>query len=448
MNQPELPFEVMETTRTASTRAVSFDQLRIRRPVRNQVEMMARDLDSLVPEDHTVRGVWQFINRMDLSEFYGSIKAAVDRPGRPASDPQVLLALWVYASAEGISSSRTLDDLCKQHDAYRWLCGGVPVDYHTLSDFRVAHKEALDHLLTEILAVMMDKKLVTLKAVAQDGVRVRASAGAGSFHRLSHLEKCLCQAKEQIERLAQEREHPDPEVSARERSARERAARERAERINEALKELPAIQAAKDRQRRNSKKSLRPEVSEARASTTDAKVRVMKMPDGGWRPAYNVEFATDVGSGVIAGVGVINEGDSNQGPPMEAQVAQRSGGIHPEAYLIDGGFAQRDTITTLSEREVTVYAPVRPPRTTTSGRESKSPRCDDSPAVVAWRERMETDEAKQIYKERAATAEWTNAQARSHGLNSFSVRGLDKVLCVALLVAVAHNILRGIVLGA
>ena len=424
------------------------EEARVRRPVRNQVEMMARDLDSLVPQDHPVRAIWDFLDGLDLSAFYSSIKAVLERPGRPAVDPQVLLALWVYATVEGVGSARRLERLCQEHDAYRWLCGGISMNYHTLADFRVAHQEDLDRLLTDIVATLMDQDLVTLKQVAQDGVKVRASAGASSFHRRDHLEECLIDAEAQVQRLAREREHPDPEISRREQAARDRAARERRERVQQALRQLPAVQAAKERQRRTKAIVEREKVGEARISTTDPAARVMKMADGGYRPAYNVQLATDVASGAIVGVTVVNQGnDTGQAPPMEAQVAQRTA-THPEAYLIDGGYAQRETITTLTDRQVTVYAPVRPPRTITSGRERISPRNDDSPAVMAWRQRMETEDARRVYKLRGATAEWANAQLRGHGLLPFTVRGLGKVLSVTLMVVIAHNLLRWLALVA
>ena len=445
MNQPGLPMDLPDTKPPSPSVCTLPAQARVRRPVRNQIEMMLRDLDSLISEDHPVRAIWEFLQGLDLAAFYSSIKAVLDGPGRPAGDPQVLLALWVYAMVEDVGSARQLDRLCKEHDVFRWLCGGVPVDYHTLSDFRVAHQEALDKLLTEIIATMMNQKLVTLKQVAQDGTRVRAGAGAGSFHRKDSLEQCLAAAEEQVKRLAEERDHPDPEVSLREQAARERAARERAERVRAALRELPALQAAKERQRRTKRKIERTKITEARVSTTDPMVRVIKMPDGGYRPALNVQLATDAGSGVIVGVAVVNEGnDAGQAETMEAQVASRSG-VHPKDYLIDGGFAQRDTVTTLTKRPVTVYAPVRPPRTMTSGRERSSPRRDDTPEVIAWRQRMESEEAKSIYRLRAATAEWANAQLRCHGLARFTVRGLNKALSVVLLVAIAHNLMRWLV---
>lgn len=417
------------------------EEARLRRPVRNQVQMMLRDLDSLVADDHPARAIWEALQRLDLSSFYAPIKATLDRPGHPATDPAVLLALWLYATSEGVGSSRDLEELCANHDAYRWLCGGVSMNYHTLADFRTAHPAELDRVLTEILAVLLSAGMVTLKRVAQDGVRVRASAGSGSFHRKDHLEECLQEAREQVERLAQEREHPDPHSSVRQQKARQRAVEERSRRIEEALRQLPELQAAKERQQRTLAKKRREKIGEARVSATDPDARVMKMPDGGFRPAYNVELATDVASGIIVGVDVVNQGsDANQATPLEEQVGDRTGS-HPEAYLIDGGFAQREEITTLTQRGVTVYAPLR---MRASGRSQNLARPDDSPEVVAWRDRMGTDAAKAVYRERAATSEWTNAQVRQHGLTHFTVRGLSNVRTMALLVALTHNLLRWI----
>jgi transposase len=446
MSQKELPMDLPEAKTLSPSVATTPDQARLKRPVRNQVEMLLRDLDSLIPDDHPVRAIWEMIKRLDLAAFYTSIKSVTAAPGRPASDPQVLLALWIYGTVEGVGSARRLDRLCHEHDAYRWLSGAVPVDYHTLADFRVCHQADLDKLLTEIIASMMHNKLVTLKEVAQDGTRVRVSVGSGSFHRKATLERCLAEAEEQVQRLALERDRPDTGVNLREQAARERAARERMERVQAALRELPAVEAVKAKQRRTKSKADRAKVTEARVSTTDANTRVIKMADGGFRPACNVQFATDTASGVIVGAGVVSEGsDAGQAEGMVNQIELRSG-VRPESYLIDGGFAQRETVTRLTKRQITVYAPVRSPNTKISGREQTSPRSDDTPEVIAWRVRMETEEAKAIYKRRAATAEWTNAQTRHHGLNRFTVRGLGKELSLVLLVAIAHNLLRWVAL--
>jgi transposase len=382
---------------------------------------------------------------LDLSAFYGSIKAVLEGPGRPTTDPQVLLALWLLATVEGVGSARRLARLCEEHDAYRWLCGGVPINYHMLSDFRVAHQGALDELLTQIVASLMAAGAVTLERVAQDGMRVRASAGASSFRRRERLKKCLEEAWAQVARLAQEREHPDPGVSQRQRRAQERAAREREERVEQALKYLPQVEETKERQQQSRAIAKREKVTAPRASTTDPEARVMKMPDGGFRPAYNAQLATDTASGVIVGVKVVNTADPGQAAPMEGQVVRRTG-EHPKDYLMDSSFVTRADITTLDRRGVTVYAPVRQPRNKPEG-ERYQPRYEDSGEVVRWRQRMATMEAQAIYKQRGATAEWVNAQVRQHGVSQFTVRGLAKITTVMLLAVVAHNLMRWVTLA-
>ena len=195
------------------------EDARLYRPVRDQVEWLPRSLDACLPQEHVARSIWKFVQGLPLSEFYASIKAVLGHAGHPTTDPQVLLALWVLATAEGIGSARVLDRLCDEHDAYRWLRGGVPINYHMLSDFRGSHPQEMNDLLTNILGSMMAEELVTLRHVAQDGMRTRASAGAASFRRRETLEECLVKARKQVERLAEEREHPDPGVSRRQLAA-------------------------------------------------------------------------------------------------------------------------------------------------------------------------------------------------------------------------------------
>jgi len=421
---------------------------RVRRAERHQVVIQVASLDSLLPEDHRVRLVWEYVEGLDLSRLYEAIGSVEGRAGRDAIDPRILMALWLYATLDGVGSARQLARLCKDHVVYRWLCGGVSVNYHTLADFRTAHPDLLDDLLTQSVATLMHEGLVTLERVAQDGMRVRASAGASSFRRASSLQRCLVEAEQQVSALAAEREHPDPGRSARQEAARERAAKERQRRVEEALRRMPEIEAAKERRKKNRSKAERKKVSEARVSTTDPESRVMKMPDGGFRPAYNLQMATDRDSQVIVGVAVDTTGsDGGLAPPVLEQVVERTGQL-PEAYLIDGSFAKREDITALELRGVTVYAPTRSPRTTTSGRTKSEPRRDDTPQVACWRERMETEEAKEIYKQRAATAECVNAHARRRGLMQLSVRGAYKVRSVLLLMAITHNLLRWITLSA
>lgn len=448
---PELP-GIPEERAQQSKASVGAHAQRIARAVREQIELVPQSLEDRVAAEHPARAIWALLERLDLGGFYTTIRAAVDGPGRPASDPRVLLSLWMLATVEGIGSARRLARLTEEHDAYRWLRGGVPVNYHLLSDFRVVHQAELNELLTQTIALLLAEQLVTLQRVAQDGVRVRAAAGSGSFRRRETLERCLKQAREQVERLASEREAPEtqnPTVSRKQEAARERAAKDRLERVERALKALPALEAIKEQQRKKLSKERQGRVTEARVSTTDPDARVMKMGDSGFRPAFNIQVATDGAGRAILGIEVSQQGsDGGLVAPMEAQVVERTG-QHPAEYLVDGGLATRDDITTLAAHKVTVYAPVEPPRTTTSGRTASDPRPDDTPAVAAWRQRMGTDDGKAIYRQRSGIAEWTNAQLRTrHSLQRFTVRGLDRVTSVVLLLAVTHNLLRYLSLAA
>lgn len=411
---------------------------RVRRPVRDQVELVPRDLESLVPADHPARAIWALLERLDLSAFYGSIKAVTGRAGRPASDPQVLLGLWLLATVQGVASARELARLCEQHDVYRWLRGGVPVNYHQLAAFRAHRTAELDELLTSLIATLLEQELVQLERVAQDGVRVRASAGTRSFRGSKGTERALKTAREQVAALAAEREQPDPQRSRREAAARERAVREREERVARAAAQLPVLEAMKERQRKRRGGKGAQKVSEPKVSTTDPEARIMRMADGGFRPAYNIQFATDHKSGVIVGVEVSNQGsDGGLALPMADQVTGRSS-HHPENYLVDGGYVDREQFTELEQRGIRVYAPLRPRE---AG--SKGPRRGDSPEIIRWRERMQTQEAQAIYRQRGASAEWVNAQARGrYGVQQLLVRGITKVTSAMLLVAIAHNLMR------
>lgn len=409
-------------------------ELRILRPNRHQIEWRPMVLDALLPEDHLARVVWAYAEGVDLGPIEVRFRSVQGRAGRPVCDRRVYFALWLYAMFDSVGSARRLAKLATEHAAYLWLCGGVPVNYHELAAFRTEHPEWLDGLLTESMATLMAEGLMTLERVAQDGVRVRASAGTSSFRRAGSLEKCLEEAEEQVATLRRELDSDPAGATRRQAAARERAARERAERVQRALEELPKVGA---RRREKNKRTREP-----RASTTDAEARVMKMPDGGFRPAYNVQFATDTASQGIAGVEVTNAGsDGGQLLPMVEQIERRTG-TTPKEMLADGDFAKKEDIEALAAppREVTVYAPVRASKK--AGGAPHAPRPSDGPAVADWRQRMATPEAQAIYKERASNAECVNADVRNHGLTRFLVRGLAKVRAVAIWQALAHNVRR------
>ena len=333
----------------ASKRVSGDGPARVSRPDRHQSWLRPEILDELIPHNHRARAIVAAVEGLDLSAFYASIKSRGSEPGRPATDPTMLVALWLFATSEGVGSGRQLARLCERDDVYRWICGGVSVNYHTLTDFRVRQSAALDGLLTQLLAVLMHRRLVSLKRVAQDGVRVRANAGTSSFRRKASLQECLVEAKQQVARAKQLLDKDDPTRLDKQQAAVARAAREREDRVTAALDELKQLQA---KQSAKSDSKAKPEAKsngkakEPRASTTDPEARVMRMGDGGYRPAFNIQFATDTESKVIVGVGVTNNGsDYGLIAPMLEEVERRTG-EQLEEWLADdcyGGISRRST---------------------------------------------------------------------------------------------------------
>jgi transposase len=430
---------------------------RLRYAERSQIEWRPVSLDELVADSHCVRLVWRFVEGLDLTMLFETIKAVDGRPGHPPADPRILLALWLYATVKGIGSARELARLCEEHVAFRWLCGGVSMNAKTLADFRVDHGAVLERLLVDSFTALVQAGVASLERVAQDGVRVRASAGAASFRRHSTLEDCRREAEQAIQDLRAKLDTDPGSASRRQAAARQRAVEEREQRVRAALAVTAELQAQQQEQaRRAAERAAKKtqdegngtkgktktaagekEPREPRASTTDAQARNMKMADGGFRPAYNVQFATDTKSTAIAGVSVDNIGsDKGKMAPMNDLLTEHYG-ERPGQHLVDGGFVKFDDIEALAKNGVETFAPVPKPRDASQDRYAPHP--DDSPVVAEWRQRMGSDAAKAIYKQRAASAECANAQARNRGLTQFLVRGLEKVKTSALWYALAHN---------
>ena len=424
---------------------------RLRKAERRQVSLRPVSLEDLLPADHRARFVWAFAERLDLSALYGAIKAVEGHPGHPPADPRILLALWLYATVEGVGSARELDRLCREHIGFEWLCGGVGMNHTTLAEFRVAHGAVLERLLVDSFAAMLKTGHASLERVAQDGMRVRAAAGAASFRRRASLERCRAEAAAEVARLRAELEADPASPEPAQAAARLRAAADRERRVA----------GGAGRGRRNSRRSGRPTVActtrthqsrramkaagaakpppEPRVSTTDAEARVMKMPDGGFRPAFNLGVASDPRSTMIAAVTLDNTGsDKGQLRPMSDQLAAVYG-QRPGEHLVDGGFTKLADIEALAAAGVVVFAPVPKPRD--AARDPHAPRDGDGPGVAAWRQRMGSEAAKAVYKERAATAECVNAQCRNRGLLRFLVRGIENARTVGLWHALAHNMI-------
>jgi transposase len=428
--EPPTPSQVAQS--------VTAGKPRLRVPIRDQIEVRWASLDDLLEADHPVRIVWAAVCALDLKSWLSEIKAVERHVGRDATDPRLLVALWTFATLKGIGSARELDRLCCECLPYQWLCGGVSVNYHMLSDFRSQGGQKWDELLTQIVGVLLDADLVKMVRVAQDGMKVRASAGKSSFRRQGRLEECLAEARQQVETLRQLAEEDGEELNRRQHAARKRAANERQQRIEEAMRQREELQRQKEATAKwNGRKA-----DEARASTTDPEARTMKFADGGYRPGYNVQFATDTESGVIVGVEVTNAGnDSEQLPPMLDQLNDRYERV-PDIALVDGGFATINTIEQADDRGCTVYAPLKDEeKQRAKGTDPHARKKGDSDAVAAWRSRMGTEAAKLIYRLRAQTAEWVNAQCRNRGFWHMPVRGRPRCRIVALLYAIAHNLI-------
>jgi transposase len=437
-----LPFksdDLSEPTPAQAAQKPGRGTPRLRVPHRDQVEMSWSSLDERLDPDSPARIVWSLVCKLDLDAWLVDIKAIEHHVGRNATDPRLLVALWVFATLKGIGSAREIERLCKECLPYQWLCGGVTVNYHMLADFRSQGGDKWDELLTQIVATLMAENLVTMDRVAQDGMKVRADAGKSSFRREDRLKELLEAARLQVETLKRLAETNPDELTQRQRAARERAAKDRQARIEEAVRQCGELRQEREE---SAKKSCR-KPTEARASTTDPEARVMNFSDGGYRPGYNVQYATDTASGIIVGVEVTNAGtDSEQMPPMLDQLEERYRRL-PDDALVDGGFASLDAIKATEKRGCKVYAPLKDAeKQKKAGKDPYARKKYDSDETAAWRKRMGEEASQLIYRLRCQTAEWVNAQCRNRGFWHMPVRGQAKCRMVATLYAITHNLIH------
>lgn len=395
---------------------------RVTHPVRNQSEIRFELPEDALPPEHPARVLWSVLSRIDLSAFLEDARAVEGGSGRPTSSPRMLLTLWTYAISRGIGSAREIERLTRTDVAYLWIVGDQHPGRSTIAAFRVEHLAALDGVLTDVLAALVHQGVLSLETVAIDGMRVRANASAPSFRREASLEELREQAALHLKAVLADAD--DPTLSARQRAARVAKARDFQERVDSALEIVGELNAAR-----------KPGSKPARASSTDPDARVMKMGDGGFRPGMNVQMATagDAMGGprTIVAVGVNNVGsDMGTLKPLVEQIEQRTGEL-PGQVLADANHANHDAITALTQRGVEVLVPV-PERTRKTG---------GTPEIEAWKARMQTREARELYRARAGLCELTNANARRMGMTQLLVRGIEKATSVALLTAIAHDVL-------
>lgn len=416
----------------------NYRTARVDRPHRTQIEMQLLSLDQMLPAEHRARTVWTFVNSLNLEPFYRDIEVTDNSPGRTAIAPEILIALWLLATLDGIGSARELARRCESDIPYLWILGGVRVNYHTLSDFRVQHAVRLEQLLVDTVAAFVDRGVVPLETIAQDGMRVRASAGSSSFRRKPTLEKLQQVAQEHVDRLKKETESEADRLTgdARRKAATERAAREREERLAEALRQHEKLSEQRERRKKGDGETTR-------VSTTDPDARKMKMANGGYDPAYNVQFATDADARVIVGVDVTNGGtDGGELPPMLDKIQEQYGKT-PAHALVDSAYATQESVTAAEINGTKVVSTM--PRTSQlvqNGKDPHSRQPRDTDEYAAFRTRMADPEYQKLYKSRPSIAEFPNADCRNRNLRQFRVRGLAKVKAVALWHALAFNFLR------
>jgi transposase len=417
---------------------------KLRTPNRNQIEFQICCLNDLLPLEHKARIVWDFVEAMDTSiclEYINTFNGAV---GRPTVDPKILLALWIYTILDGNCSARKLDELCQNHDIYKWICGGVSVNRTMLADFRSHHPRKFDELLTNCLAVMVKSGLINDSDFSQDGTRVKANAGFNSFRREESLKDLQANLTEYIKQLkAEEKTNPNA-YEERQRAEKERTAIEKKNRVKAALENLE--EARSEKMKNGTKHRDTPtdeELKEVRASTTDPDVRKMKMGDNGFRLAYNVQFATGLDSRVIYGVDVVKTLDPGTACKMIAQVQERLKKLLLDPiknWIADSAYSGKDDIdiVALLFPHCRYYAPPK----TRKGTDPKKVQRYDSEAVKKWRGMIGSEEVLDVYKKRCSTAEFSNAQVKNQSLQKFSVRGLIKAKGIALLHAIAQNLSR------
>jgi transposase len=428
---------------------------RLWEPERDAIELRVMSLDSLIGADHPARLIWAYVLRLDLRELEKLIKAREGVPGHPAITPRLLLGLWLYATSEGVFSARLLARLCERDDVYRWFCGGVGVNHRTLGEFRVDHGDLLNRLLAQSVTALAAEGLIDLDMLAQDGVRVRASAGASSFRRRARLEQRIAEVKAILAELAKEVDGDPAANEERLRKRRAQRAAERLSRLEAAVAKVAEIEAQQPKSKSKENKSTEPQATpcegeppetkdgkrrkEPRASTTDPQARVVKMADGGFRPAYNMQIASVAGEQIAVAVEVsTSSSDRGLARPMLEKIEATYGAL-PNQHLVDGGYSKNDDIEWAHGVDVAMHCP---PIINKHNTDPFAPREDDGPGISAWRKRMQSEAGKATYRLRSIH-ECINARLRQWGLVQLTVRGRAKALVVLTWYALANNILQG-----
>ena len=400
--------------------------------------MQLMSLDQMLPENHFARTVCAYVDQLDTSLLYQDIVVTAHQAGRTATNPDVMLSLWLLATLEGIGSARELARRCDRDMAYMWICGEVSVNHRCLSEFRVNSGEFLDGLLTDTVTAMIHSNVVAYDTIAQDGMRVRASAGTSSFRRAPRLEKLKEEVKAFVDQLGGKDDDDRPNDG---QGIKRVSHQQRLERIEDALEQMEDLAERREKRKKG-------DGEKTRVSTTDPDARNMKMANGGYNPAYNVQFASDMSSRIIMGVCVTNQGtDGYELPLMLGQLKARYGHV-PKTTVTDSAYATKPSITQTTQLGVTPVSSIpREDQLKAHGKDPYQRQKGDTDEYEAFRQRMLEAKNIELCKQRPSVAEFANADCRNRGLQQFNVRGLAKVQVIALWHALCFNLRRQLCLG-
>lgn len=472
------------------------NKARLKEPNRAQMVVDAIDLERLIPLDHLARAIWSLVEQLGTDGFLKENKSVEGQPGRPRTSPKMLLAMWVYGYSQGIGEARALGEEMQYEPGLRWLAGNDLVSWRTLSEFRIAHGEALQEVFAELLGILGKEQLIDLTELTLDGTKIQANASSGSLRREKTLQEHIAKAAAVVREL--EREETSSQISRRQAAARQRVAQERRERLQQAAEELQEI--------RQSKKKA--EQEQARVSLTDPQARVMKDGHGGFGPSYNVQVATETKNKIVVNVAVIQQA-SDQGQLESALERLQEEGQLPGRLIVDGGYTTKQNIVAAAKHGVELLGPELDREKTQARNSAQSlkragiasefgpsafiqiedgkalhcpagmrlelrhstqeyqqyvsrasdcagcphqPQCSprgqrtvkvqrEREEVRAYAEKMKELPQRERYKKRGAVAEFPHAWWKDKlGLRQFHVRGLDKVEIEVWWAALTYNI--------
>jgi len=470
---------------------------------RQQLVMATIYVEELISADHKARAIWELVGRLDLSRFTASLRTTKGDAGRPAWDPRLLVSLWVYAYSEAIGSAREIERLMQWNPGMQWLAGLQQINHHTLSDFRIDHKEALDEVFAQMLALLETEGLVDLVQVMHDGTKIRAQAGADSFRREKTLRERLEHARHAVAQMGDPRAE---EPKSRKQAAQERAVRERGQRLEAALEEMKTLQAAH---------ATEQEKAEVRVSLTEPEARVMKHGDNAIAPSYNAQITTEAAHKIIVGAHLSQCSSDAQSLLPALEVVAGNLDRAPSQVVVDGGYTNRDNIIACAARDIDLVGILPKPeersaaamksqgidpafaphhfRILANGESAQCPagctlqylrqsvkrgdryhqyqargedcqacryqrqccpaqaaqgrtisiRVEEQAAVAAFRKKMESPEHRTIYQRRGEVAEFPNAWIKEKlGLRKFRVRGALKAGSELLWACLTYNVMQ------